>query len=270
MPGLRAAALAQSASAVRYLSAGRQHLATPSNVFAGGSLHYICHHSAIKPTAPKQEKPAELLLKPLHQRFPLQGPWPAALCRQQLDHSSQITITRRTYQMAADASNSAASTSTGEADEICFGPYKIRASEQVFFESKLSCALVNLKPIVPGHVLIIPKQVVRRFADLTSEQVADLWLTAQKVGNQLEKFFKASSLTYAIQDGPQAGQTVPHVHIHVLPRKEGDFENNDEIYNEIDKGEKGLSDKLRVDSERRPRSSDEMAKEASVLRSLFN
>jgi hypothetical protein len=36
-----------------------------------------------------------------------------------------------------------------------------------------------------------------------------------------------------MQDGPQAGQTVPHVHIHVLPRKQGDFENNDEIYNEV-------------------------------------
>lgn len=49
--------------------------------------------------------------------------------------------------MAASASDAAASTST---DEVCFGPYKIRANEQVFYESKLSCALVNLKPIVPG------------------------------------------------------------------------------------------------------------------------
>lgn len=35
------------------------------------------------------------------------------------------------------------------------------------------------------------------------------------------------------QDGPQAGQTVPHVHIHVLPRKGGDFEKNDEIYDAV-------------------------------------
>lgn len=36
-----------------------------------------------------------------------------------------------------------------------------------------------------------------------------------------------------LQDGPQAGQTVPHVHIHIVPRKGGDFENNDEIYDAV-------------------------------------
>ena len=35
------------------------------------------------------------------------------------------------------------------------------------------------------------------------------------------------------QDGPHAGQTVPHVHIHVIPRKKGDFEKNDEIYDAV-------------------------------------
>ena len=37
-----------------------------------------------------------------------------------------------------------------------------------------------------------------------------------------------------IQDGPAAGQTVPHLHVHLLPRKFGDFEPNDKVYDAID------------------------------------
>nr|GMD67044.1 bifunctional bis(5'-adenosyl)-triphosphatase/adenylylsulfatase FHIT [Ipomoea batatas] len=54
-----------------------------------------------------------------------------------------------------------------------------------------------------------------------------MWSAAQKIGRQLESYHNASSLTFAIQDGPQAGQTVPHVHVHIIPRKSGDFEKND-------------------------------------------
>ena len=38
---------------------------------------------------------------------------------------------------------------------------------------------------------------------------------------------------FLFQDGAQAGQTVPHVHVHILPRKSGDFENNDEVYDAV-------------------------------------
>ncbi|KAK4440921.1 Bifunctional bis(5'-adenosyl)-triphosphatase/adenylylsulfatase FHIT [Sesamum alatum] len=98
----------------------------------------------------------------------------------------------------------------------------------------------------------------------------DLWLTAQKIGHQLESYHNASSLTFTIQDGPQAGQTVPHVHIHILPRKTGDFENNDEIYDAIDSKEKELKQKLDLDKERKDRSMEEMAQEADEYRKLFS
>ena len=55
-------------------------------------------------------------------------------------------------------------------------------------------------------------------AELAPEEVADLWCLAQRVGAAIEPHFGAASLTLAIQDGPLAGQTVPHVHIHILPR----------------------------------------------------
>ncbi|KAL6978961.1 bis(5'-adenosyl)-triphosphatase [Sarracenia purpurea var. burkii] len=140
-----------------------------------------------------------------------------------------------------------------------FGPYKIHQKE-VFYSTEFSYAMVNLRPLLP----------VNRFVDLTAEETSDLWLTAQKVGNRLEHHHKASSLTFTIQDGPQAGQTVPHVHIHILPRKSGDFEKNDEIYDAIDGKEKELKEKLDLDKERKDRNFEEMAEEADEYRRLLS
>ncbi|GMI69942.1 hypothetical protein HRI_000663500 [Hibiscus trionum] len=121
-----------------------------------------------------------------------------------------------------------------------FGPYKIDPKE-VFYTTPLSYAMVNLRPVVP----------------------------AQRIGGGLERFHKASSLTFTIQDGPKAGQTVAHVHVHILPRKDGDFERNDEIYDAIDAKENELKGKLDLDKERKDRSMEEMCKEAEEYRSLF-
>ncbi|XP_011628672.1 bifunctional bis(5'-adenosyl)-triphosphatase/adenylylsulfatase FHIT isoform X1 [Amborella trichopoda] len=155
-----------------------------------------------------------------------------------------------------------------EAEYYTFGPYKIHEKE-VFYTSQLSYALVNLRPLLPGHVLVCPRREVKRFVDLTVEETSDLWLTAQKVGARLEAHYNASSLTFAVQDGPQAGQTVPHMHVHILPRKGGDFEKNDEIYDAIDMKEKELKNKLDLDKDRKDRSLEEMAQEADELRKLF-
>ncbi|CAD6268591.1 unnamed protein product [Miscanthus lutarioriparius] len=73
-----------------------------------------------------------------------------------------------------------------------------------------------------------------------------------------------------LMDGPQAGQTVAHVHIHLIPRKKGDFEKNDEIYDAIDVKEKELKEKLDLDIERKDRTMDEMAQEANEYRPLFS
>lgn len=119
-------------------------------------------------------------------------------------------------------------------------------------------------------MLVCPRREVKRFVDLTPEETSDLWISAQKIGKQLESYHKASSLTLAIQDGPQAGQTVPHVHIHIVPRKGGDFENNDEIYDALDEKEKELKKTLDLDKERKDRSMEEMAREADEYRKLFS
>ncbi|KAM8867638.1 bis(5'-adenosyl)-triphosphatase isoform 1-T1 [Synchiropus picturatus] len=141
-----------------------------------------------------------------------------------------------------------------------FGQHLIKAS-CVFLQTELSFALVNRKPVVPGHVLVCPLRAVERFGQLRPDEVADLFSATQRVANLVEKHFKASSLTIAIQDGPEAGQTVKHVHVHVLPRKTGDFEKNDSVYNELQQHDRAQEDDASL-----WRSEEEMAAEASDLR----
>ncbi|KAF0694866.1 Aste57867_14266 [Aphanomyces stellatus] len=154
-----------------------------------------------------------------------------------------------------------------DADWTCFGPYGI-AHTQVFYHSPLSIALVNLKPIVPGHVLVIPKRRMDRFTRLDMDEVADLWTTAQHIAQRLEGHYAAEAFTFSIQDGVAAGQTVPHCHIHVLPRHCGDFAKNDDVYDHIDKND--LRPPMDLDANRVVRSMAEMAAEAAVLRALCN
>lgn len=128
-----------------------------------------------------------------------------------------------------------------ENDSITFGHVAI-SQDQIFYETEYSIAFVNIRPVVPGHVIVIPRRRCPRFTNLTAQEVADLWWTAQKVGKELEKYHKATSLSLAIQDGPDAGQSVAHVHVHVLPRKFHDVgEDNDVIYEYIDESSDDLS-----------------------------
>ncbi|XP_035245256.1 bis(5'-adenosyl)-triphosphatase isoform X2 [Anguilla anguilla] len=145
-----------------------------------------------------------------------------------------------------------------------FGQHIIKASA-VFLQTELSFALVNRKPVVPGHVLVCPLRVVERFCDLHPEEVADLFKTTQRVAGIVEKHFQGSSLTIAIQDGPEAGQTVKHVHVHVLPRRAGDFKRNDSIYDELQK-----HDREDEDMPAKWRTEEQMASEASTLKQHFN
>ncbi|KAJ1899032.1 hypothetical protein LPJ66_002372 [Kickxella alabastrina] len=142
---------------------------------------------------------------------------------------------------------------------LWFGPHTIPLS-QTFLLTPLTYGLVNLKPIRPGHVLLATRLPHPRFSDLSPDEVADLFLQAQRVSRAITRHFGAQSLTLCIQDGKEAGQTVPHVHLHVIPRNEGDFPDNDDVYEKLEHTH-------RIDNEERtPRTPQDMAGEAEMLR----
>eukprot|EP00795_Rhopilema_esculentum_P002381 gene2381-18024_t len=120
----------------------------------------------------------------------------------------------------------------------------------------------QIKDVIKVDVLVSSIREAPRFSDLSHDEVADLFISSQKVSNVVKDVYNATSLTLAVQDGPDAGQTVPHVHVHILPRLKGDFANNDDIYSELEKHDK--------EENRKPRSLEDMAIEASKLRTFFH
>ena len=78
-------------------------------------------------------------------------------------------------------------------------------------------------PISPGHCLIIPTRHIGSFFDLSPDEREDLMSLLANAKANVEAEFKPDGYNIGINDGPAAGQTVPHLHIHLIPRYKGDI-----------------------------------------------
>jgi hypothetical protein len=79
-----------------------------------------------------------------------------------------------------------------------FGPAQVLGAS-VFHRSSLSLAFVNKKPVVPGHVLVVPDRPVASMEQLKEEEVTDLFLLVQKVDTFLQRHYSVDSTTISIQ-----------------------------------------------------------------------
>ncbi len=97
---------------------------------------------------------------------------------------------------------------------------EIRAREIVGDE--LVFAFPTNIPITPGHILVAPRRCVATSADLTIAEREAIWILAEKMKTALCASFGAQGFNCAWNEGKVAGQSVPHFHLHVIPRTEGD------------------------------------------------
>lgn len=77
-------------------------------------------------------------------------------------------------------------------------------------------------PISPGHTLVIPRRHVASFFELTAEERSDLLALLDATKVDLDREFSPQGYNIGINDGAAAGQTIGHVHIHLIPRFAGD------------------------------------------------
>ncbi len=95
-------------------------------------------------------------------------------------------------------------------------------SAHLVYEDDQVLAFLDAVPMAPGHTLVVPKAHVERFTELSPDQAGRLFVVAVKVGKALQEVLGAAGLTVGVNDGRVAGQGVPHVHLHVIPRFPGD------------------------------------------------
>jgi len=85
------------------------------------------------------------------------------------------------------------------------------------YEDDLTLAFMDIMPQVSGHTLVIPKEPAITLFDLSDKSAANLIQKVKVVGNAVMKGLNADGITLFQLNGESAGQTVPHIHFHVMP-----------------------------------------------------
>jgi diadenosine tetraphosphate (Ap4A) HIT family hydrolase len=106
-------------------------------------------------------------------------------------------------------------------DDAC--PFCRLPPERIVDGDALCLAIYDGFPVSRGHALIIPRRHVHSFFDLTTAERSAMMDLLVKVQSHVQEEHNPAGFNIGINDGSAAGQTVPHVHIHLIPRYEGDI-----------------------------------------------
>ena len=96
--------------------------------------------------------------------------------------------------------------------------------DQILFDSEFFFVVADNFPVNKGHTLIIPKRHQTDIFALNAEEWNDLFAVIQNTKERLDKEFDPDGYNLGVNCGEAAGQTVFHLHIHVIPRYKGDVE----------------------------------------------
>ena len=101
-------------------------------------------------------------------------------------------------------------------------PFCSLPPERIIDSNELALVIRDGFPVSKGHTLIIPKRHVGSWFDTSADERIALFALLDQVKMILDHEFKPDSFNIGINDGAAAGQTVPHLHIHLIPRYKGD------------------------------------------------
>lgn len=93
---------------------------------------------------------------------------------------------------------------------------------RIVFSNPQGVVIRDAYPISPGHTLIIPRRHVGSFFEIATEERDALLALLEEAKRRIDQEFQPDGYNIGINDGPVAGQTVAHLHIHLIPRYAGD------------------------------------------------
>lgn len=101
-------------------------------------------------------------------------------------------------------------------------PFCTLPSERIIDANGAGVVIADGFPISPGHTLVIPRRHAASFFELDAGERADLLVLLDCAKARLDHYLRPAGYNIGINDGAAAGQTVPHLHIHLIPRYDGD------------------------------------------------
>jgi len=99
------------------------------------------------------------------------------------------------------------------------------SSDRLMIEGELGFVTWDRHPVNPGHFLVIPKRHCADYFDISDEERAELWSLVDAGKQVAEQKYQPDGYNIGINVGHWAGQSIHHLHIHVIPRYEGDVDN---------------------------------------------
>ena len=97
--------------------------------------------------------------------------------------------------------------------------------DRIILENEIAFAVYDVFPVSKGHMLIIPKKHINNYFEADEDTKKQLWKLVDECKEMADKKYAPQGYNIGINCGEAAGQTVMHLHIHLIPRYSGDIKN---------------------------------------------
>lgn len=138
--------------------------------------------------------------------------------------------------------------------------------DHVFLETDLAFAAYNIAPILPGHSMVIPRRHIESIHELSVDELAGFFIFSRVVTGLLQKAFHAEGFDWSLQESETAGQSIAHLHLHIIPRITGDLKKPGDWYRKLEKQRNMVIDS----PERKKLSAEEILKIVKHIRQYLD